>query len=239
VIRKRPFPLVLVLVTTIVVALVILFLAFRPTWTVDRVRHVVIATLQEETPASELVTGRVGVTAQSEIADRGRFSWIPDWVGIPGLNLIGAGVSVEVVGEALYGFDVRAITPEMITFAADGVIEVELPAIRVIAVEPDLSRLQIRTREGILRPGAGRTLEAEALSDVQHALRRQGERHVQVSAQPKINSGRALAATLRPALQAAGMPDPRFRFRVGPDLILEPGLHETRSGEGEPIQLPE
>lgn len=235
----RRLPIVLALVATIVIGLVIVVLALRPSWEIDRVRDVVIATLQDEHPASELVTGRVGVTASREISDRGRFSWIPGWMGLPGINLTGAGVRVEVVGEALYGFDVRLIEPEMITIADDGVIEIDLPPLRVVAVEPDLGRLQIRTREGILRSGAGRTLEAEALGDVQEALRQQGERHLRASTQPAVNSGRALAATLRPAFQAAGMPEPRFRFRIGDELVLEPQIERAPDLERESLPLPE
>lgn len=221
-IATRRYPLLLALLAAIVVGVAIIVLMMRPTWTVERVRDVVVTTLQQETPASELVTGRIGVTASREIRDRGRFSWIPEWMGLPGINVVSADVSVEVVGEALYGFDVRLLTPEMITMADDGVIEVVVPAISVVAVEPDLSRLRLRTREGILRSGATTALQAEALSDVQDALREQGQRHLETSDQPAINTGRALAETLRPALQAAGMPDPRFRFRIRGDLVLEP-----------------
>lgn len=221
-VRQRSLPLVLALLAVLVVALIALVLLVRPTWTVDRVRDVVVTTLQEETPASELVTGRVGVTAHREIQDRGRFSWVPDWVGIPGVNLIGAGVQVEVAGDALYGFDVRQLAPEMITLLDGEVIEIVLPALYVVAVEPDLARLQLRTREGLLRRGAGRPLEEEALADVQAALREQGERHLQQSTQPAINTGRALAAALEPAFRAAGMRAPRFRFVIGDEIVLEP-----------------
>jgi hypothetical protein len=224
----RLFPQIVALLAILILAVAVLVLMVRPTWTVDRVRDVVVTTLQQETPASELVTGRVGVTASREIQDRGRFSWIPEWIGVPGVNFVGAGVRVEVVGEALYGFDVRQLTAEMIHMTDDGAIEVEIPTIYVVAVEPDLARLQLRSREGLLRRGAGRPLEEEALGDVQHALREQGELHLQQSAQPSINTGQALASMLRPAFRSAGMANPRFRFLIGGDLVLEP--REQSSG---------
>jgi len=205
-------------------------------WTEERVRDVVVTTLQEEVPASELVTGRVGVTARREIADRGRFGWMPGWLGVPGVNFFGVGTQVEVVGQALYGVDVRQITPEMITFTEDGVVEVVLPPLMIVAVEADLSRLRVETREGVLRPGSGRTLEEEALRDVQDALRQQAARHVATSEQPALNTARALAATLRPALVAAGMEEPRFRFRLGDELVLEP--RPERWEQEAPLALP-
>jgi hypothetical protein len=233
---SRRYPLLLALLAVIVVGVVLAVMLTRPTWTVERVQDVVVTTLQQETPASELVTGRIGVTASREIRDRGRFSWIPEWIGLPGVNLVSADVQVEVVGEALYGFDVQQLRREMITIDDAGVIEIDVPALYVVAVEPDLSRLQIRTREGILRAGASRTLQAEALGDVQDALREQGQRHVETSDQPAINTGRALAETLRPAFEAAGMPDPQFRFRIRGDLVLEP-QPRLPAGEG-PELLP-
>ncbi len=199
-----------------------LWLLARPTWTVERVRDAVVATLQEEAPASDLVTGRVGVTARREIAERGRFSWVPGWLSVPGVNLVTTETRVELAGEALYGFDVRGLRPEMISVGEDGVVEVELPALRVVAVEPDLGRLRIETEEGAFRGGSGRRLEGEALRDVQAALRQQAERHLRDSTQPAVNTARALAAMLRPPLVAAGMPEPRFRFRLGDGIVLEP-----------------
>jgi hypothetical protein len=57
---------------------------------------------------------------------------------------------------------------------------------------------------------------------VQALLRAQAERHLETSVQPAVNTAEALQALLTPPLQAAGLEAPRFRFRVGPDLTLEP-----------------
>ncbi len=194
----------------------------RPRWSVERVRDTVVTTIQSEAPASDLVTGRVGISARREIRDLGQFSWLPAWLDLPGVNFLDAEARVEVTGEALYGFDVRALRPEMIEVHPDGLVDVTLPALRVIAVETDLGRLRVESQEGVLRGGAGRRLEGEALRDVQALLRRQAERHLEDSVQPGVNTAEALAAMLRPPLQAAGLAEPRFRFHLGPDLTLEP-----------------
>jgi hypothetical protein len=218
--RRRVLFFVAALVVLAAVA-VVLWLA-RPRWSVERVRDTVVATIQSEAPASDLVTGRVGISARREIRDLGRFSWLPAWLDLPGVNFLDAEARVEAAGDALYGFDVRALRPEMIDVQPDGLVEVTLPPLRVIAVEADLTRLRVRSEEGALRGGAGRRLEGEALRDVQALLRAQAERHLETSVQPAVNTAEALQALLTPPLQAAGLEAPRFRFRVGPDLTLEP-----------------
>jgi hypothetical protein len=230
--RRIRLPVILGLVALILFGGLLWWWLARPTWTVERVRDVAVTTLQEETPASDLVAGRIGVTADRQIHDRGRFSWVPGWFSVPGINFVGADVRVQVVGEALYGFDVRELRPEMITLAPDGVIEVALPGLRVISVEPDLGRLQVESREGVFRSGAARPLESEALRDVQEALRQQGERHLQTSDQPRINAARALTAVLRPAFVSAGMPDPRFRVRISDEVVIEPAPERRPDTEG-------
>lgn len=218
---RRRLSLVLAVLLVGVGVAVMLWLA-RPRWSVERVRDTVVTTLQSEAPASDLVTGRVGISARREIRDLGRFSWLPAWLDLPGVNVLDAEARVEVTGEALYGFDVRALTPEMIEVHPDGLVEVTLPALRVIAIDTDLAGLRLESEEGVLRSGAGRQLEGEALRDVQVLLRRQAEQHLNDSVQPAINTSEALQAMLTPPLQAAGLAYPRFRFHLAPDLTLEP-----------------
>lgn len=218
--RRHALVLAGVLLTGL--ALVVSFWLMRPRWSVERVRDSVVTTIRSEAPASDLVTGRVGISARREIRDLGRFSWLPAWLDLPGVNFLDAEVRVEVAGEALYGFDVNELTAEMIEVSPEGIVDVTLPPLRVIAVETDLSQLRVRSEEGALRSGAGRRLEGEALRDVQALLREQAERHLDTSVQPAVNTAEALQAMLRPPLQAAGLAEPRFRFRIGPDLTLEP-----------------
>ncbi len=218
---RRRLLLAGVLLAGILLMAVLVWLA-RPRWSVERVRDTVVTTIQSEAPASDLVTGRVGISARREIRDLGQFSWLPAWLDLPGVNFLDAEARVEVFGEALYGFDVNGLTAEMIEVYPDGLVEVTLPALRVIAVETDLGQIRVQSQEGMLRSGAGRQLEGEALRDVQDLLRQQAERHLDTSVQPALNTAEALKAMLTPPLRAAGLETPRFRFRIGPDLTLEP-----------------
>ncbi len=219
--RSRRLLLVLAVLLVGAGLAALLWLA-RPRWSVERVRDTVVTTIQSEAPASDLVTGRVGISARREIRDLGQFSWLPAWLDLPGVNVLDAEARVEATGEALYGFDVRALTPGMIEVHPDGLVEVTLPPLRVIAVETDLGGLRIESDEGMLRSGAGRQLEGEALRDVEVLLRRQAERHLDDSVQPAVHTAEALKAMLTPPLRAAGLEAPRFRFHLAPDLTLEP-----------------
>lgn len=210
----------IVLVATASAALALWLL--RPRWSEERVRDLVVSTIQSETPASDLVTGRVQIAARREIHDLGQFSWLPAWLDLPGVNFLDAQTRVEVTGEALYGFDVRALTPEMIDVQPDGLVEVTLPPLRIIAVDVDLGGLRVESEEGMFRSGAGRTLEREALADLEIVLEEQAARHLDESVQPGVNTAEALQALLTPPLQASGLERPRFRFRVAPDLVLTP-----------------
>ncbi len=217
---KRPF-LFAVLALAAASLLLAVWLA-RPRWSVERVRDAVVSTIQAEAPASDLVTGRVQIAARREIHDLGQFSWLPDWLDLPGVNFLDAQTRVEVTGEALYGFDVRELTPEMIDVQPDGLVEVTLPPLRVVAVDVDLRTLRLQSAEGVFRAGAGRQLEREALEDLQGVLREQAARHLDTSVQPGMNTAEALKAMLTPPLQAAGLEQPRFRFHVAPGLVLTP-----------------
>ncbi len=214
------WPVLLVLVLLAVVAAVLW--GGRPRFSTERARDAVVTTIQSEAAASDLVTGRVTLSARREIHDLGRFSWLPAWLDLPGINFLDAEARVAVQGEALYGFNVRALSAEMIEVHPDGLVEVTLPPLRVIAVEVDLARMQLDSKEGVFRSGAGRQLEREALGDLQGVLREQAERHLDTSVQPGVHTARALQAMLTPPLQAAGLEHPRFRFRVAPDLVLSP-----------------
>jgi hypothetical protein len=59
-----------------------------------------------------------------------------------------------------------------------------------------------------------------ALEGITEALRRQANERIRTAAQPRVNTARALEAMLSPALEAAGVPDPRFRIRLGNGLVV-------------------
>jgi len=199
----------------------------------SEVRRTVITTVQEEAPASFLVTGTLDVSATVQV-DSSQFL-TPDWVTFvlertqPAVLSLLQGASqsrVRVPGRVSYGFDVRSLTPEMIAVGDDGVVAVDLPELSVHSVEPDLSRLQIRTTtEGWMRVFPSDTpadVRRQALADVRGAFEAQAERRLRTATQPRVNTARALEKMLTPSLQAAGISDPEFRIRIGDRLSLQP-----------------
>jgi hypothetical protein len=198
-----------------------------------QVRRTVITTVQEEAPASFLVTGTLDLHATVRI-DSAEYV-TPDWLttllahGQPTmLSLLqgSARAEVEVPGRVSYGFDVRELRPEMITVRESGIIGVTLPPLAIHSIEPRLSRLRVRTAtDGWMRvfssdvPAAVRS---RALSGVQAAFRTQAERRLQSATQPRVNTARALEKMLTPPLTAAGIETPRFRIEIGERLVLPP-----------------
>lgn len=197
------------------------------------VRRTVITTVEEEAPASFLVTGTLDLQVTVAL-DSSQFL-TPDWLTTvlqmtqPGALPLLRGRSraeVRVPGRVSYGFDVRALSPDMIRLSDDRVVELELPRLSVHSVAPDLSRLEVRTsNEGWMRifpSDANEQVRTQALSAIEPAFRRQARRRFETATQPRLNTARALEAMLRPALQAAGLSSPRFRIRVDDRLVLQP-----------------
>jgi hypothetical protein len=197
------------------------------------VRRTVVTTVQEETPASFLVTGTLDLRV--EVAVDSSQYLTPDWlttmlrVAQPSALPLLRGRSrteVRVPGRVSYGFHVQALSPDMIHLSDDDVVRVELPPLSVHSVDPDLPRLEVWGRtEGWMRvfpSDANEAVRTEALSAVEAAFREQAQRHLGTATQPRVNTARALEAMLRPALQAAGLASPRFRIRVGDRLVLQP-----------------
>lgn len=196
------------------------------------VRRTVLTTIQDEAPASFLVTGtlEVSVTVRVDSAQYLTPAWLTyllQQTQPSALPLIqgGAQTRVRVPGTVSYGFDVRALTPDMISVEEERV-GVTLPSLSVHSVEPDLTRLEVQSQEsGWMRvlpsdmPAAVRT---QALGAVQDAFREQTERRIATATQPRVNTARALESLLRPALQATGIESHQFRMQVGDDLVLQP-----------------
>lgn len=197
------------------------------------VRRTVITTVQDESPASFLVTGTLTISVTVRIDSSEYLT--PDWLTFvvgktqPALLPLLEGSSqtqVRVPGRVSYGFDVQALTPRMIALEEDGIVAVDLPELSVHSVDPQLSRLQVRDRtEGWMRvfpSDVDEEVRGRALAGVREAFRRQAERRLQSATQPRVNTARALEAMLRPPLKAAGVEQPRFRIRVGDRLMLGP-----------------
>lgn len=199
----------------------------------SEVRRTVTTTVQEEAPASFLVTGTLTISVTVRI-DSSQYA-TPDWLTYvldrtqPSLLPLLRGSSqtqVKVPGRVSYGFDVRALSPEMITVEDGGVVAVDLPELSVYSVEPQLSRLRVRTRtQGWMRvfpSAANEEVRKRALSAVRGAFEAQAEERISTATQPRVNTARALEQMLRPPLVAAGLENPRFRIRIGGRLSLEP-----------------
>lgn len=209
------------LVLLLVISAAALYLwSQRPRMSEEDVRDVVWSTIQREAPASFLVTGIVDVTTVTRVENTKRV--LP---GIIGFDLGTTSATVRVPGRISYGFDIRDFRPEMIELRDDGVIEVRVPAPSVYAVEPNLEQMEIETRRGWARMSqqTQEQVRDRAIELVQRTMRTQGERHLQGSSQPRINTADALDRMLRPVLIAAGIPDPQIRFRVGRAIVVEPG----------------
>ncbi|HUH13304.1 MAG TPA: DUF4230 domain-containing protein [Longimicrobiales bacterium] len=194
---------------------------FRALWqplriTDDEVRRVVHATLQREAPASFLVTGELDLTATATVHNT-------RYLRLLRLSLGTSSATVRVPARASYGFDVRALQPEMIQ-VLDSVVEVRLPPLRIYAVDANLAGMEVRTERGWARvSGAGEASARDAaLESVDAAMRAQAAAYLEDSAQPRVNTARALELMLTPALQAAGLEQPRFRFILGGRLRVEP-----------------
>lgn len=192
--------------------------ALLPKLTEEEVRQTVTTAITAERPDAFLVTGTLDVTATVRQASRQVF--LP---GVLNLDLGTSAATVRVPGRASYGFDVRTLRPDDVRLGDDGVVEVVVPKLSVHSVEPDLARLEVETERGWLRTDASvATLQTTATRNLTVALRNQAEAYVAGEAvQAKTNTARALAAMLRPALVAAGMDEPRFRFVVSPTVTVE------------------
>jgi hypothetical protein len=197
------------------------------------VRRTVVTTIQDEAPASFLVTGTMDVRVTVRV-DSSQFL-TPSWLTYvlertqpSALALMqgGAATQVRVPGTVSYGFDVRALDPSMITVQENGAVGVALPALTVHSVEPDLADLEIRSQTSgwmrVLPSDMPNEVQTQALGAVKEAFRTQAERRLDTATQPRVNTARALEAMLRPSLKAAGVDAPRFRIRVGRDLVLQP-----------------
>ena len=189
-----------------------------PSLTEEEVEATVFATLQRESPAAFLVTGRLDLTVTTRVENSKVL--LP---GVVGLNLGTTRSTVRVPGRVSYGFEVDSLGPEMVRMLDDGAIQIKLPALAVYSVESDLSRLEIETERGWARIGSDREqVERRALTIVEAAMRRQALQHLRTSYQSRINAARALERLLEPALRGLGMEDPEFRFELGDDLVILP-----------------
>jgi len=210
-----------VLIAAVIVgAAVLLLLAGRgsrlPSVSEEQVRQAITATIQREAREAFLVTGRLDVTASTQIENNRIF--LPDLLD---LNLGSARSTVSAPGRVFYGFDARQLTPGMIRLVDDSTVYVELPPIRTLAVEPQLDRMVIDTDVSWTRSNeTGREVERRAIAALQPALRAQAAAHLRDSTQPRINTAEALRVMLEPTVRALGIERPNFRFDISDELEM-------------------
>ncbi|WP_105010998.1 DUF4230 domain-containing protein [Salinibacter sp. 10B] len=199
----------------------------------EQVRRTVITTVQEEAPASFLVTGTLDISVRVRLDSSEYLT--PDWMthvlsyAQPAALPLLQGTSrtdIQVPGRVSYGFNVQALSPRMIAIEEGNVVVVDLPALSVHSVEPDLARLRVRSQtQGWMRVFPSDVYEevrTKALGRVQEAFRTQAQRHLASATQPSVNTARALKAMLTPPLKATGLEAPQFRIWVGDRLSLVP-----------------
>jgi hypothetical protein len=193
----------------------------RPRLTEERIETAVITTLTQESSESFLVTGSLSFVALAEQEVTRRWDLLP---GTFSLDLGTTRASVRVPGRVAYGFDVRAIQADDIAFGEDGLVDVALPDLTILSVEPDLNAMQIETDVGLFQTyrGTGREAEQAALRRIPELMRAQAEEHLATTVQSQVNSAIALGRLLTPVLEAVGLGDPRFRFRLssGATIVL-------------------
>jgi hypothetical protein len=185
-------------------------------WSKSELRDAIVTTLQSEAPASFYVTGELEVTATVTSSDTKYLIPAPFL-----LNLGTTEATVRVPGRVSYGFDVRSLQTEDITFGEGDSVVVSLPGLSVYAVDPDMSRLEMRTRVGWARThaGSGHQQEKAALARVRDALRVQGEQYLRSSIQPRVHTAEAVTLLLRPVLHSAGIEDPQIEVRIGREPV--------------------
>lgn len=177
----------------------------RPSET--EIRAALYTAIQRETPETFLLTGSVDLVGTTTVANTRRL-----FPGILDLSLGTTSATVRMPGRVSYGIDLSGITPADIVVDPDGAVTVRVPPPAIRSVEPALAAMEVRTDVGWARVYArsGRTVEQEAIRLMEDALRAQGEAHLKDSNQPRRNSAAALENVLVPALEAAGIEDPKI-----------------------------
>lgn len=206
-------------VAAVGVAVFVIARTHVPRLTDEELRHALFTTIQSEAPEAFLVTGRLQLRIETRVENSKIL--LP---GILGIDLGTTRATVRVPGRVSYGFPVDSLRPSMVRMLDDGTVEVEIPSLAVYSAEPDLTGLEVETERGWARLGSQEdAVERQAIGVVESAMRRQALAHLRSSYQPRINTAHALERMLTPTLQGLGMERPRFRFRLGPDLVSERG----------------
>jgi hypothetical protein len=174
------------------------------------------AAIQREADTTFVVTGYLEVVTTVRSQDTRVL--LPDFLNLP---LGTTRATVRVPGRVSYGFDISQLTVEMIRVSGD-TVEVDIPPVTIYSTEPDLSRLEVETTTGwARRPVTAQEAERRAVQLLSSGLEQQGEAHLARSAQPRVNTGRALRRLLDPVVAGLGLESPHIRVNLGAGLVLE------------------
>ncbi len=199
-----------------------------PRLTEEHIQETIISTLASEAQESFYVTGTL--TFSTTVEERSEKLFLP---GILNLNLGTTTAVVRVPGRVTYGFDVRDLQAEQIRYLEDGVVEVDLPSIKVFSVEPELENVEIETEVGWARlhRSSGQETEQRALQAIRPAMRATAEAHLARSESPELNTAEALVRLLSAPLEAGGVSSPRFRFHLVSGGVLELDASQVTSSD--------
>ena len=134
-----------------------------PQFTESDIKQVVLTTLQQETPAAVLITGRLQITA--DISQANTKYLFPDYFD-ESISLGTTRSTVRLPGEAIYGVDLENLSADAITFTPDSVLVITITGLQVESVEPNFDGMMVQTEVGWARLSArsGRTVERQAIA---------------------------------------------------------------------------
>jgi hypothetical protein len=213
----RSLVVLLAAAAALVAGVLLLIPRLQPPRLTERVTAEAIhAAIQREADTTFVVTGYLEVVATVRSQDTRVL--LPDFLNLP---LGTTRATVRVPGRVSYGFDISQLTVQMIRVSGD-TVEIDIPQVTIYSTEPDLSRLEVETTTGwARRPVTAQEAERRAVQLLSSGLERQGEAHLAQSAQPRVNTARALRRLLDPVVTGLGMESPHIRVNLGAGLVLE------------------
>jgi hypothetical protein len=214
----KSLPLLIVAVLALIAGALFLLPRVQAPRVTERVTaEAIYSALQREADTTFVVTGYVDVIATVRSEDARVF--LPNILNLP---LGTTRATVRVPGRISYGFDMDQLTPDLIRVRGD-TVEIDLPLVSVYAAEPDMGRLEVETTTGWARlPVTAQEAERRAVQRLSETLRVHGERHLAGTAQPKVNTARALRRLVEPVVVGLGMEAAHYRVYLGEGLLLEP-----------------
>lgn len=188
-------------------------------FTQEDVKQMIVTELHRELPAAFLVSGHLEITA--DITQENTKYLFPDYFD-KSISLGTTKSTVRLPGRVSYGVDLMKIDATSIMFEPNNVVVINVDAIEVESVDPDLANMQVQTEVGWARMHArsGHAVERKAVVIAKDALEAEALSHLQTSPQPTYNTEAALSRIVVPVLDAAGFPNATIRIQRGVPIRL-------------------